>query len=371
MNILQLRTEFRDNGPGTQSLTISEELRQRGYHVIYCSSKGSLAKKILNKNFKYYFIEELSYDKRNIINIIKSIFKLSKILKKEKVNIVHAHNAASVFITNIASIFSFRKVKVYQSVRGVEVRKNYGWRNLIFKILIVNKYFAVSEFTKKILISFGVASNKIVVTYNGTDLNRFDISKKNTFREEIRKEFNIPNKALVIGIIGRQDGFKGHHKLLKSFEKLYNDYPNVYVLLVGDGNALASNQKYAVDKNIDKRTKFAGLRFDVEKFHASFDIFTLLSNKGLEMFPNVLIEAMTYEIPFVATNTTGVPETASNGEGFICDCEDIDCFTEKFKKLLNDKELRLSMGKIGRKSVENIFNIQAVVNKIEHSYLKH
>ena len=44
-----------------------------------------------------------------------------------------------------------------------------------------------------------------------------------------------------------------------------------------------------------------------------------LSKKGYEMFPNAIVEAMTYGNCFVATNTQGVPETAQNNEGVICD----------------------------------------------------
>lgn len=369
MNILQLRSEFTDNGPGTQTLTISEELKKRGYNVVFCSSGDKLTKKIISKGFKYYLVEELSLKKRNIIDIIKSIYKIAAILKKEKINIVHTHNAATVLITNIASIIIFRKLKVFQSVRGVEVREKYQWRNWIYKIISFNKLFAVSQFTKNTLIGFGVKEDKILVTYNGTDLDRFDLKKKDIYNKEIRNEFNIPLDSMVIGIVGRQDGFKGHRKLIRSFKRLYDVYPNLYILLVGSGKELSANKKLATDLNISDRTIFAGLRLDSEKFHASFDIFTLLSDKGLEMFPNVIVESMTYKNPFVATNTTGVPETAQEGQGFICECEDIDCFVEKFNLLLKDKMLRFSMGERGRKSVLETFNIKQVVNKIENSYL--
>ena len=56
MNMLQLRGEFFDNGPGTQTITISTELRRRGHKVILCSSGGYLTNKILGLNFKYYII---------------------------------------------------------------------------------------------------------------------------------------------------------------------------------------------------------------------------------------------------------------------------------------------------------------------------
>ena len=369
MNILQLRGEFSDNGPGTQALTISEELKARGHNIIFCSSGGKLTNKILNKEYDYRIIKELALGKRNLFNVILAIFKLSIIIKKDNIDLVHTHNAASVFLARIAALLVFKKLKIFQSVRGVEVRKNYKWRNWIYRINKFNALFAVSEFTKKTLVSFGVDSNKIIVTYNGTDLSRFDISKKEMYNKEIRKEFNIPLSAKIIGIIGRQDGYKGHRHLIHVLKKLYNKYKNLYVVLVGEGTELISNKNLAKELKVNDRAIFAGLRLDAERFHASFDIFTLLSKKGLEMFPNVIIEAMSYKNTFVATNTTGVPETAKNGEGFICECDDLECFVSKFDLLLSNDILRKDMGKKGRTSVENIFNIKEVVNKIEKAYL--
>lgn len=370
MKILQLRGEFSDNGPGSQTLTISNELKKRGHDVVFCSSGGKLTDKIISNGFQYIIIKELSLESRNFMNVVKAIFKLSTIIKEENIEIIHTHNAATVFISNIASVISRRKIKIFQSVRGVEVRPKYQWRNLIYKINRFDALFAVSQFTKDILISFGVNEKKIVVTYNGTDLDRFNINKKEKYKQEIREEFNIPINANIIGIVGRQDGNKGHRLLIESFKKLYAKHNDLYIILVGEGTELDDNIKLAKELKVYDRTIFTGLRLDVEKFHASFDIFTLLSKKGLEMFPNVIIESMSYANTFVATNTTGVPETAKNGEGFICNCEDIDCFVSKFDSLLMDGNLRLSMGLKARKSVENIFNILEVVNKIEDAYGK-
>ncbi|NVK51724.1 MAG: glycosyltransferase [Flavobacteriaceae bacterium] len=370
MNILQLRGEFSDNGPGTQTVTISTELRKRGHKVILCSSGGYLTEKINALNFKYYIVPEIAFKKRNVKNMIISIFKVRKILIKEDINIVHTHNAASVFIANVAALLAFKKVKFFQSVRGIENRKGKGWRNWIYNIANYNAMFAVSKFTKGKIMEFGVKSDKIVVTYNGVDLNRFDINKKDTYRLEVRKELDIPEDAFVIGIIGRQDGNKGHRDLVQAFELLYKEFPNLYIVLVGEGKQMEDNIKLAKELSVYDRCRFTGLRLDAERLHASFNVFTILSKKNYEMFPNVIIEAMSYRNTFVGTNTTGVPEAAERGEGFICEPHDLECISGKFRKLILDEDLRTKMGNRARQSVEEQFNINNVVNIIEESYNK-
>lgn len=368
MNILQLRGEFSDNGPGTQTVTISTELRKRGHNIILASSGGYLTDRINKLGFKYYVIPSIAFKKRSMINVVVSIIKLRKILISEEIDIVHTHNAATLMMSNIAAFLAFKKIKFYQSVRGVENRKGYGWRNWIYNIAKYNALFAVSNFTKSKIVGFGVSEKKIVVTYNGSDLSRFDINKKDVYKKEIRNEFNIPMDAFVIGIVGRQGGNKGHKDLIEAFYLLYKKYINLYIVLVGEGKQLESNIQLAKKLNIYDRCVFTGLRLDTEKIHASFDVFTLLSRKNFEMFPNVIVEAMTYKIPFVGTNTTGVPEAAKDGGGFICESHDLECISEKYELLINNANLRKEMGDKARKSVEEKFNINKVIDIIEDSY---
>lgn len=372
LKILQLRSEFSDNGPGSQTLTLSVELKSRGHNVIFCSSGGKLQEKIAREGFIQKIVPELAINRRSFFDVICAIRRVREALKTHQIDVVHTHNAASNVIAKIASLIAgMPNVKVFQSVRGVEVRPNYFWRNWIYKLPVFNGLFAVSQFTKNCLVSFGVPAKKIVVTYNGTNLERFNVKYKAAYRKEILDEFGLPEDAMIIGLIGRQDGNKGHRHLVKIMSELAPKYPKLYAILVGEGTELESNITLAKDLAISERVTFAGLRLDVEKFHAAFDVFTLLSKKGLEMFPNVIIEAMSYRNTFVATNTTGVPETAVNNAGLIVECEDEDEMKAAIEVLINDPEKRKEMGENAYQNVVREFNITEVVNKIENTYYRY
>lgn len=368
MNILQLRGEFQDNGPGTQALTIAKELRERGHEVIFCSSGGSLTKIIEDNNFVYHKIEELSLEKRNIPNVLKGIKKLTSLFKKYDVDIVHSHNAATVFIAYFAAKLAGKnaKVRYFQSCRGLELRKGYGWRNWVY-LIHPGKVFAVSDYTKKFLLKIGMKDYKVITTYNGVDLNRFDISKVDEYREEIRKELDIPMNALVIGIIGKM-GFKGHDLLIRAMEKLYEKHPKLYMVLVGSGEPYDEFVALSEELGVTERTIFTGLRFDSERLNAAFDIFALPSKWG-EMFPNAILESMAYAHPFVSSRLSGIPEMAQDGEGLICEINDVEDLTMKIDSLLSNPEQRQKMGKAARNTLENKFTIEKVVDRIESSYI--
>lgn len=367
MNVLQVRGSFEDNGPGSQALTIAEELKRRGYKVSFCTGGGVMVDVFRKKDFQVQIIEEMTFERRNPINVLIAIFKLRKYIKTGNFDIIHAHNAATLYLAFISFklCLGIKPIKFFHSCRGVELRKLYQWRNLIY-LRYPAHLFAVCNYTKEKLKSFGVPDNKITVTYNGVDRSRFDINKKDQFRIEIRNELKIPMNAFVVGIIGRMQ-VKGHDLLIQAFAKLYEQYRFLYIVLVGEGPDFIKNQNLAKALGVSDRTIFTGFRTDSEKLNAAFDVFTLLSTYG-EMFPNAILESMAYKHPFVASNLSGIPEMATNNEGFLVEVGNVSEVVLKLQLLIENDKLRIEMGNNSYKSIVKKFNIIAVVDKIIEKY---
>ena len=369
MKVLQTRGEFADNGPGTQMLTISSELRRRGIDVVIAAAEGSLYDKIVHAGFEYYVIPEMAYKSRSVRNVFISIIKLSKVLKKENITVVHAHNAASLWIAFFASLLAgtSKQIRFFQSCRGIEIRKYYGWRNWVY-LFQPGKIFAVCEWTKSELVKIGVSVKRIIVTYNGVDLSRFDIQHSEKYRSEIRKEFKIPEDAFVVGIIGRM-GTKGHDEIIKALGQIKEEVPNMYLLVVGDGPRMMEFRTLAKNLGVDNNTRFAGLRFESECFDAAFDVFCLPSYKG-EMFPNALLEAMAMGKPVISTKLSGIPEIVNNDLGYLIDILDTAALSEGLKELYFNDGIRRMKGQAAYLKVTSMFTIKQVVNRIENAYLK-
>jgi len=196
LTILQIRSEFRDNGPGTQSLEIAREMKRRGHNTIFASSGGVLAEEI-KKEFRHIDIPTLAVNKRDLVSTIKNIIKIRKILREENIDIIHGHNAAAAFTAYLASKTINRKVAITHSVRGMEIRKGYQWRNFIYRLYPAT-FFAVSDFTRQMLIKAGVKENRIINTYNGVDIGKFDVSKWNKTLSETKLAFQ---KTLFLSVL--------------------------------------------------------------------------------------------------------------------------------------------------------------------------
>ena len=117
------------------------------------------------------------------------------------------------------------------------------------------------------------------------------------YREEIRKEFLIPEHQKVVGMVGILDTRKNQNFLIEIAKEL----PDVIFLLVGEGpNRLKLEEKCTGLKNVI----FTGNRNDVYKFYSAFDIFAFPSL--FEGFPMVLVEAQCAGLNVIMNETIDV-----------------------------------------------------------------
>jgi glycosyltransferase involved in cell wall biosynthesis len=364
MRILQLRSAFEDSGPGTQSLTIATELRRRGHVVSFCGSGGLLAPLIRDTGFEFETIRSLALDRRDPVNAMRAIFAIARLLKKEGIEVVHAHNAAATYLAWMASNLGLHPVRLVHSVRGIELRESHSWRNWIYKLYPADM-LAVSEFTRRELIRLGADGRRIHVTYNGTNLDRFDPDKVSG--QSIRSEFGLEH-AIVLGHVGAFSGAKGQQNIVRVVARLVNRYPRIRALLVGVGAARPNVEKLAEDLGVAEKVVFAGFRTDIPQFQAAFDIYLQPSTWG-EMFPNAIVEAMSMRNPWVGSDISGLAElTADGGAGTVVPPDDIDALVAAIEPLVASPELRLLRGTAGRLEVEERFTIGAVVDRIETVY---
>jgi glycosyltransferase involved in cell wall biosynthesis len=295
---------------------------------------------------------------------VRAIAAIAKIVRERNIELIHGHNAASVQLSYLATLRNGRRLPLVQSVRGVELRKWFQWRNWIYKISPA-QLLAVCEFTRQTLVGFGVPTEKITVTYNGIDPDRFDPSTVD--HRAKREEFGLDGKV-VVGHIGAMNGFKGQDLLVEAIARVKDRYPNVAALLVGDGPSRELTERRARELGVEDRIRFAGMRFESPEFHACFDIYAQPSVKG-EMFPNSIVEAMSMKTPWIGSDISGLAEMTADGEaGWVTAPGDVDALANNLAKLLQSKELRETRGNNGYAEVHDRFTIQHVVSRIERVY---
>ena len=196
---------------------------------------------------------------------------------------------------------------------------------------------------------------------NGVDLNIFTRNKTLDYEaRNLRKKLGISSDALVILSMGRIRREKGINELVRVFEKISEVEENVHLILQGhyeDVDPLCDD----VMKTIKTRANIHHIHFNrsANVTYAASDILAFPSHR--EGFGNVALEASAMLLPIVSYNVIGCRESVShNISGFLVEKENENDLFNKLLLLINDKNLRDKMGKMGRKRIEAEFKSEVV-----------
>lgn len=358
-------------GPGTQPLVIAREMRSRGHTVSFATSGGVYTEKVKEADFKVHIVPGLAPDKHRLLSVFDTILKLRRIIRAEKPDVIHGHNATSTILAVLAGYLLGRKISAVTSVRGVEERSTHQWRNKIW-IMTPGILLGVCEKTRQRLINFGVSSRKIFVTYNGVDLERFNPDLIN--RETERRKLGISEK-LVVGTVGAITGSeaiggpgKGQHILVKALHELRDRHPDLVVLLVGDGHGRKMVEALANELKLTERVIFVGRRFDTPELLSAMDIYCLASIYG-EFFPNSIVEAMAMGLPWVGSDIAGLSELTANDEaGWVSPINDVKALAANIDKLASNRRLRETRGAMAKSEVVENLSIEKVCDRVFRGY---
>ncbi|MEK6733187.1 MAG: glycosyltransferase [Candidatus Omnitrophota bacterium] len=279
------------------------------------------------------------------------IFRLADMLRDKAPDILYiAGQAVTQAVCLIAGIFVKIPLKVIGFHSHNLVRRSWI-KSLTDKLSISSAGYitCVSESQKKHLVSDKRAqSEKIKVIYNGVDTKIFKPCAKKA------------DNSIVIGAVGSMRMEKGFDILIKAIPWVLNKCPNAFFMMIGEGKEKNNLEKLASNLKVDSSVRFLGQREDISEIIPAFDI--ACSSSRIENFPLSILEYMACAKPVVATKIGGVPEMVKDGfNGVAVDAESPEALAKAIVCLINDKELRKTMGINARKTVEENFTVEKMV----------
>ena len=289
--------------------------------------------------------------------------KIQQLIADFKPDIVHTHASKAGALgrkaahkAGVAQIYHTFHGHVFHSYFGTLKTNLYKKieRNLAKKS---TKIIAISEIQKKELSEVHqiCPANKIAVIPLGFDLARFYTNKEEK-RINFRKEWNINDDEIAIGIIGRIVPIKDHTFFVNVIEKvLQKTSQKIRVFIVGDGEdkskiqELIGSKKMTYSENkVIATFQFTSWIKEIDYLNAGMDIICLTSkNEGT---PVSLIEAQASGKPIVSTNVGGIENVIiPNKTALLSQVGDLNQFSNNLTLLIEDKALRFSMQKLGQK----------------------
>lgn len=329
-------------GISSYTYLLSKELVKRGDKVFVLTYPHEKIRNI--EEITVYTASTLNIKGlRGFIFFLSATFKLMSIIRKNKVDLVHAHYIMPPGL--IAVICSaILGVKTAVTIHGSDIfvlARKPLIKSVIKYVLNKSDYvFVVSDSIKDKVLKLDIKDieNKLKVTYNAVDVQKFRPDQESNFKEEMKID---PLKPVIL-FVGNLVWQKGVEYLIRAKEFLNED---AEIVIVGDG-PLFSELKGIVESENIEGIKFTGARNDIEKIMSSANIFVLPSLS--EGRPTVILEAMASGKPVIATNVGGIPEIVNDQIGILISPEDSIGLAEAINKLLEDKGLMEKMGKNAR-----------------------
>lgn len=206
-------------------------------------------------------------------------------------NAVHMHTSSlsSMEVLFFAKLFKIKKrvIHSHSTVQEGLIHSILHWLNKPWVRVLATDYLSCSQVASDWLYKYTGVLNKSIVIKNGIDLDQFKYNE--SFREEIREQYNIADSAIVIGHVGRFDLVKNHSFLVDVFYNYHILCPNSVLICVGVGNTFNDISILVREKGIHESVIFAGLQSEVYKFLSAFDFFVFPSL--YEGLPVSLVEA--------------------------------------------------------------------------------
>ncbi|HEY0427334.1 MAG TPA: glycosyltransferase [Pyrinomonadaceae bacterium] len=359
-NVLQLVGSFHQGGSERQAVQLARLLREDGnFHVFLAAlnREGVLFSEAGKAGFAA--IPEFPLTSFYDLNFLKQIKKCARLLRENKIEIVHTHD----FYTNVFGILAARLAKV--PVKIASKRETGGMRSGAQKQIekrifsVADAIVANSKAVREFLRETGVPSEKIDVIYNGLDLARLEPA--GTTRAEICAEFDLPvgeNIKFITLVANLRHKIKNQPMFLRAAHRISQRVPGAHFVLAGEGELKNDLESLARELNIAGKTHFIGRCTKIpELLSISFaGVLTSVS----EGFSNSILEYMAARLPVVATRVGGAGEAIIEDEnGFLIESGDDEALAEKLNFLLENPEKARQSGERGRKFVEERFSCDA------------
>ncbi len=366
--ILYLITDLNIGGTEKMLYELIKRLDRNKFDPVVCGLKshGYYAEKIENRGIS---LITLNIDKGiSLLNNFLAIFCLVKIIREEKIKLLHTFLFRANFIGRIAGRLAGVR-NVISSVRVVEKEKKY---HLFFERItsFLSDKFIVNSATLKQFVSEKMKINpqKIEIIYNGIDFSNLPKVEDKIKRQELAYREN----DILIGTAGRLHKQKGIIYFLKAAKILTQslNYPiaqSLRFLIIGDGPEKKNLQSEISNLQLENMVQLLGWRTDAQEIISILDIFVLPSL--WEGTPNVVLEALAYARPVVATEVGGVPEIIEDGvQGLLVKPANVQTLVEAIARLSKNREEAKEMGEKGREKVEKFFTIATMIKETERIY---
>ena len=344
-------------GGQSQVLLTVFGLRARGHQaILVVHPDGELRRRAGNANDLYPLAPRMEMD-------FTAAWRLSRLLRERRPDIIHAHDAHAVAMTALAlSLGGANLPTRFIASRRViyHIGKNAFSR---WKYRQVDRFICSSSYIRSVLVGDRMPPERLDVVRDGVDLE----SVKAAPPVNLHETFWLPHGAPIVGNVAALDPDKGQRYLIDAAQLVVRTVPDARFLIVGEGELADTLRIQIKQLNLEKHVILAGFRSDVLSLHKGFDVFVMSSvSEGLG---TSALDAMACGRPVVAAEVGGLPEVVDHREtGLLVPTRNPALLAGALIELLQDPTLREHFGSAALERAHQRFSADRMVEETVEVY---
>jgi glycosyltransferase involved in cell wall biosynthesis len=299
---------------------------------------------------------------RNEVDL-SSAWKLSRIIRQWKPQIVHAHDPHAVAMAALALSFAAPdpRPRVVASRRVDFHLQGHSFSK--WKYRQVDLFLAASDAIRGILEHDGIDVDRVVVVHDGIDVGKIERLP----RLDVHTEYWLPHGVPVLMNVGALVGHKGQKFLVEAMPHVLSQVPDAHLVIFGEGELRVPLERQIKDSRLEKHVLLPGFREDVLQLMKSADLFVMSSvTEGLG---STVLDAMAMRLAVVGSRAGGIPEAVVHGEtGLLVAPGEPRELAGAIVRLLKDPALRQQMGGAGYARVADQFGVGRLLEGTLQAY---
>jgi glycosyltransferase involved in cell wall biosynthesis len=334
IRVLHLDTELGWRGGQQQAYYLHKGLCDMGVHSDFACRKASELQNRLQE-------EQLPYQSFRYWGEadILAGSSLAAYARKQEINLLHLHSGHALS-WGLSAKFFYPSLKLVAARRvDFPIQKN-KLSQAKYHSPKLDALVAISENIRKVLLTDGIAPDKISLIHSGVDIHRFEQDEPAV---DFRQKFGIPADAILVGTVAAFVAHKDYPNLITAAAIAKAANPKLCFMALGDGVKLSEMKMLARDLGIADSFLFMGYQERIGSFLKAFDIFVLASKK--EGLGTSVLDAMSVGLPVIGTKAGGIAEMIEDKlSGLLVEKRNPESLAEAILGLADSPDARVQMG---------------------------
>lgn len=347
MKVLHVETGMHLYGGALQVVFLVRGLARRGCDNVLVCPRGSAIGEALRGVAE---VVELPF--RGDLDLA-FVPRLRRLVRAHVPDIIHLHSRRGADVLGgLAAVGTGVPVVLSRRVDNPEAR----WA-VRLKYRLYDTVVTISEGIRRVLLAEGLDPGKVVCVHSAVDT---EVYRPDADRARLRQAFGLADDVLAVGMIAQMIERKGHRDLLDALPAVVERYPELRVILFGQGPLASSLEAAVAERDLSGYVRFAGFRADLPDLLPALDL--VVHPARMEGLGVALLQASACAVPIVAARAGGIPEAVEDGvNGLLFPPGDSAALAQAMSQLCGDPVLRQTMGRRGRERVLQRFSIDAMV----------